>query len=48
MSGLVKVSEVKKSLLSSKPLYLLYCIKYTFDTDHCNQLNLPLNVDYLL
>jgi len=46
MSGLV--SEVKKLLLASKPLYLLYCKNNNLVVDHSNQINLPSSVNSLL
>jgi len=48
MSGLLKVNEVKKLLLSSKPLYLPYCKNNTLVGDHSNQINLFPSVDFIL
>jgi len=42
------VNEVKKLLLSSKPLYLLYCKNNTLVVDHSNQINFLPSVDSLL
>jgi len=46
--GLLKVNEVKKLLLSSKPLYLLYCKNNTLVVDHSNQINFLPSVNSLL
>ncbi|XP_068480866.1 uncharacterized protein [Phaseolus vulgaris] len=48
MSGLLKVNEVKKLLLSSKPLYLPYCKDNTLVADHSNQINFLPSVDSVL
>ncbi|XP_068504560.1 uncharacterized protein [Phaseolus vulgaris] len=48
MSGLLKVNEVKKLLLSSKPLYLPYCKNNTLVADHSNQINFLPSVDSVL
>jgi len=48
MSGLLKVNEVKKLLLSSKPLYLPYCKNNTLVVDHSNQINFLPSVDSVL
>lgn len=48
MSGLLKVNELKKLLLSSKPLYLPYCKDNTLVADHSNQINFLPSVDSVL
>ncbi|XP_068503778.1 uncharacterized protein [Phaseolus vulgaris] len=48
MSGLLKVNEVKKLLLSSKPLYLPYCTNNTLVDDLSNQINFLPSVDSVL
>ena len=38
MSGLLKMNEMKKLLLSNKPLYLLYCKSNTLVANHSTKL----------
>ncbi|XP_068477278.1 uncharacterized protein [Phaseolus vulgaris] len=48
MSGLLKVNEVKKLLLYSKPRYLPYCKNNTLVANHSNQINFLPSVDSVL